>query len=175
MPKQITRLNTGSGTWSTGGTTTQLNWVFADSSFVFGPITGAQTQWSGYSNATLLSGMQAATVSAIFQETQKMTGLRFTPVLTANYVPGASRTLEIVGAQNRDSRIDGVGAFAPGNTIGITEPEAGNVIFTTNNTNFTSVLDFENTAIHEIGHALGLSHPFELPPSGSPPQHTIGE
>lgn len=133
---------------------TSTNWS-TSSGGGYGPTNGSGEPWSA--DARALVDSDIAAVRTALQSWQAVSGLTFTETADNGTTVGDLRFAYTWGAE-----MDGAQAYAyfPGSG-----PIGGDVWFNTRGTSFTNRWDagtFEYlTAVHEIGHALGLKHPFD--------------
>lgn len=121
----------------------------------YGPSNGSGEPWSADYQPLVASDMAA--VRTALQAWQAVSGLSFTESVDDATTVGDLRFAYTWGAE-----MDGAQAYAyfPGSG-----PVGGDVWFNTRGTSFTDPWNlgtFEYlTVVHEIGHALGLKHPFD--------------
>jgi Ca2+-binding RTX toxin-like protein len=115
-----------------------------------------QDEWSAWSslNATEISHFQMA-----LAEYTHVANLNFTQVSDNSTTVGEIRIAK--SQVVTDSGAAGWGYF-PGST-----PEAGDIWLDTDGTTFENGSYDYLTLIHEVGHALGLKHPFDPEPDGN--------
>ena len=129
--------------WSTSATTG------------YGPSSGDTEPWSsGY--APLVASDQVA-VRAALQAWSAVANLTFNEVADNQTVVGDMRFAYSSTPDTEDAQ---AWAYFPAQSV-----RSGDVWFNRNGTSYTETWDFGSynyqTALHEIGHALGLKHPFE--------------
>lgn len=133
---------------------TSTNWS-TSSGGGYGPTSGSGEPWSA--DARALADSDIVAVRAALQSWQAVSGLSFTETADNGTTVGDLRFAYTWGAD-----MDGAQAYAyfPGSG-----PIGGDVWFNTRGSSFTNRWDagtFEYlTVVHEIGHALGLKHPFD--------------
>lgn len=121
----------------------------------YGPTNGAGEPWSADARALVASDKTA--VRDALESWQAVSGLTFT-----ESDDNATTVGDLRFAYTYGTEMEGAQAYAyfPG-----TGPVGGDVWFNTRGTSFTNAWDkgtFEYlTVVHEIGHALGLKHPFD--------------
>lgn len=137
--------------WSSPGQSTTVTWGFRDTAATY-TVSG-----SNISTFTRLSAAEMAAMQSIIGMWSDVSGLTFTQVNSGGYTDNATI---LVG--NYQDATDGAGAFAyyPGSTAPTSA--SGDVWLNTNSVSTTSIPlgTYSYFAImHEMGHAVGLSHP----------------
>ncbi len=136
-----------------GSTTTTITFSFgnAESVFYVDPIIGYETSnLEPTSNFTELSEYSKGLFLSAIAEIERYTNIDFQQVEETATTAG---TVRVTWSDLNDD--DAVGwAYYPGNTV-----QAGDIWLISKNHQETDV-DYQHTLLHELGHALGLSHSF---------------
>ena len=145
-------MDTDSAWTSTPGTGAVVTYAFRQTAATY-TVSG-----SDITTFTQLSGTQIAAVRLALQAWSEVSGITFVEVNPGGY----SNNATMLFANYSDAN-DGAGAFAffPGSTAATAQP--GDVWLNTNSIPTGSAINFGSYAYsaiaHEIGHAIGLSHP----------------
>ncbi|SIS18500.1 Ca2+-binding protein, RTX toxin-related [Aquipseudomonas alcaligenes] len=138
------------------GTGTSLSYSFITSSSRFASNYSYDNEY--LASFTLTSGQQSATIAAL-AEWSAVANISFSKVTETSSQVG---TMRFGGYRNMDQDY-AAWAYLPGST-----PSAGDVWLspTTGSSPKPGQFDY-HVLVHEIGHALGLKHPFETSPTSS--------